>query len=143
MAREKQMEADSQAMKPILEASGELSAAASRATQALQSLALATLEPARAKEMNRAIASFEQALLAPEGLPDRPWYEHTIFAPGSFAGYDAELFPGVAETLDRGDPALLRQQCDALAAALRRAAARLDEIARLAQPPPSPAAGHR
>ena len=149
-ARAKQLGVDPAVMKPIFDASIDLSAAAARASQSLQLLANAPLDAVHEKEINRAIASFDQLLLAPEGLPGRPWYEHLIFAPGSNAGYDAEIFPGVVETLDRGDPALLRQQCDALAAALHRAAARLDEIARLAQsanvpartPAPANGTGH-
>jgi len=74
----------------------------------------------------------EQSLLAPEGLLGRPWYKHTIYAPGSYGGYEAEIFPGVHEALDWNDAGALRREADSLAAALRRAAARLDEIARLA-----------
>lgn len=138
-ARAIQVGVDAAMMKPIVDASNDLAAAAARASQSLQSLAAAPLDTARLREINRAIATFDQLLLAPEGLPGRPWYEHLIFAPGSNAGYDAEVFPGVVETITRGDPAQLRQQCDALAAALRRAGARLDEIAHLAQSAQLPA----
>jgi len=142
LARMKPADSDSQAIKAINDAASELSAAAARSSQAVQSLASNPLDAARERDLNHAVASFDQTLLLPDGLPGRPWYEHSIFAPGSFAGYDAELFPGLAETIDRGDPALLRQQCDALAAALRRAAVRLDDIARLSQPASAPAVGH-
>ena len=51
-------------------------------------------------------------------------------APGSYAGYAAEVMPGVNESLDRKDLATLRVEADSLAAALRRAAARLDTVAK-------------
>jgi hypothetical protein len=50
--------------------------------------------------------------------------------------------PGVSESLDRGDAALLRQESDSLAAALRRASARLDEVTRLASAVPASLATH-
>ena len=56
----------------------------------------------------------------------------TIYAPGSYAGYAAEVMPGVSEALDRRDAAALHREEESLAAALRRAAARLDDIARIA-----------
>jgi N-acetylated-alpha-linked acidic dipeptidase len=140
VSRAKELEMDPEALKPLAGASSELSAAAAHASEALQSLSGAALDSVRDDEINRAVAGFDQSLLAPGGLPGRPWYEHIIFAPGSNAGYDAELFPGVTEALDRGDAVQFRRQCDALAAAFRRAAARLDEITRLAQPASSSAA---
>ncbi|HKS80491.1 MAG TPA: M28 family metallopeptidase [Candidatus Acidoferrales bacterium] len=139
VSRAKALEADPAALKVVADASSDLSSAAGRASQALHSLSDDPLGAAREDEINRAVAGFDQALLAPGGLPGRPWYEHIIFAPGSNAGYDAELFPGVTEAFDRGNAVQFRQQCDALAAAFRRAAARLDEIARLAQPASSSA----
>jgi N-acetylated-alpha-linked acidic dipeptidase len=111
-----------------------LTAAASRATQALQSLLGSPLSPAKESELNRALAAVEPALLSTAGLAGRPWYKHTIYAPGIHAGYAAEIFPGPNEALDRKDRAAFSHEAEALAAALRRAAASLDEIARLAQP---------
>ena len=146
-ARAKKADADSADWKALSSASVDLAASAARASRALQwleALPGSSLDAQRTDSLNRALAGFDQAFLAPEGLPGRPWYQHTIFAPGSHAGYDAELFPGVTESLDRGDSALTRRECDSLAAAFRRATARLDEIARLAQPAQAaPASGHR
>jgi hypothetical protein len=34
------------------------------------------------------------------GLPNRPWYRHTIYAPGEFTGYAAVVIPGVNEAID-------------------------------------------
>jgi N-acetylated-alpha-linked acidic dipeptidase len=119
-------------LKSVTDAAGELSAAASRASQALQGIASSTVDPAKAMKINRALSSVEQEFLAPEGLSGRPWYKHTIYAPGSYAGYAAEVMPGVSEALDRGDAATLRREEESVAAALRRAAARLDDIARIA-----------
>ncbi len=75
----------------------------------------------------------EQALLTPDGLAGRPWFKHTIYAPGSYSGYSAEILPGVTEAIERSDPAMLQREADTLAAALHRAAAQLNDVARLAQ----------
>jgi len=119
-------------VKEISSAAAQLSASAARASQSLQSISGARMNAAKEEEINRALAGVEQSLLAPEGLLGRPWYKHTIYAPGSYGGYEAEVFPGVHEALDWNDASALRQEADSLVAALRRAAARLDEIARLA-----------
>jgi N-acetylated-alpha-linked acidic dipeptidase len=126
-------EADQDILEPTLEAAGQLSASASNALDALHAISTESLDPARAEQINRALVSVEQALLAPEGLTGRPWFKHLIYAPGSYAGYAAEVLPGISESLERNDSAALRHEASALTAALRRASARLDDIARIAQ----------
>jgi N-acetylated-alpha-linked acidic dipeptidase len=125
---------DTAAAREVSEASAQLTAAAARAVQALQSLSGSPLTPAKETDLNRSLAAVEQSLLSPEGLAGRPWYRHTIYAPGIHAGYAAEIFPGPTEALERKDRAAFRHEADSLSAALRRAADRLDDIARLAQP---------
>lgn len=132
---------DADSVKPVVDAAAQFSDAAARASQALHSSAAAGLDPAKAGDVNRALASVDQALLAPAGLAGRPWFKHTIYAPGSYAGYSAEVLPGINEALDRNDSTTLRLEADSLAAALRRASARLDDVARLAQSGTTPA-GH-
>jgi len=119
-------------LKAVADAAAELSAAAARAAKALETLGALPVEADRAMRINRALVGVEQAFLAPEGLSGRPWYKHTIYAPGSYAGYAAEVMPGVSEALDRKDAAVLRREEESLVSALRRAAARLDDVARLA-----------
>ena len=77
------------------------------------------------------MAAVDQALLDPEGLHGRTWYKHTIYAPGSYAGYAAEVLPGPNEAVDRKDATVLDAESRALAAALRRAAGELDDAAKI------------
>jgi len=72
--------------------------------------------------LNRALSSVEPALLIPGGLPHRPWYRHSIYAPGEFTGYEAVVIPGVNEAIDASDAPRAQAQLDALAQALTRAA---------------------
>jgi N-acetylated-alpha-linked acidic dipeptidase len=79
--------------------------------------------------LNRALASTERALLLPGGLPRRPWYRHSIYAPGEFTGYAAVVIPGVNEGIEAGDATRAQAQLDLLAQALQRAAAALNTAA--------------
>jgi N-acetylated-alpha-linked acidic dipeptidase len=119
----------------VSDAAAQLTASAARASQALQQRASVSPNPAKQNELNRDLVSVEQALLAPEGLAGRTWYKHTLYAPGTYAGYAAEVLPGVNEALDRQDSATFTREAAALAAALHRASTRLDEIARAASSP--------
>ncbi len=80
-------------------------------------------DPAR---LNQALRSAERALLVPEGLPHRPWFRHSIYAPGEYTGYAAVVIPGVNEAIDKGDADRARRQLGVLAAALDRAAKTLE-----------------
>jgi len=72
--------------------------------------------------LNLALRQAETALLSPAGLPNRPWYRHTIYAPGELTGYAAVLIPGVNEAIDSRNANLAAQQLTELAQALDRAA---------------------
>ena len=72
-------------------------------------------------QLNVALRDAERALLIPQGLPNRPWYRHAIYAPGQYTGYAAVVIPGVNEAIEKHDLERTRQQLAALAAALGRA----------------------
>jgi len=72
--------------------------------------------------LNQALSQTERALLLPEGLPNRAWYRHSIYAPGQYTGYAAVVIPGVNEAVDKHDLDRTRQQITQLTAALNRAA---------------------
>ena len=77
-------------------------------------------------KLNHALRAVENALLLPEGLPGRPWYRHSIFAPGEFTGYAAVALPGVSDAIEEQDTARAQAQLNALTQALRRATTALD-----------------
>ncbi|MBZ5612949.1 MAG: M28 family metallopeptidase [Acidobacteriia bacterium] len=83
--------------------------------------------PAVPDRMNAKLREAERALLIPEGLPNRPWFHHAIYAPGQYTGYAAVVIPGVNEAIDLGDLRRTEQQIAALAAALNRTAQVLDQ----------------
>ncbi len=76
--------------------------------------------------LNLALRQTETAFISPAGLPDRPWYRHTIYAPGEFTGYSAVVIPGVNEAIDAHNPELAAAQLTVLTQALDRATWALD-----------------
>jgi N-acetylated-alpha-linked acidic dipeptidase len=83
--------------------------------------------PASADSLNTKLREAERGLLIPEGLPNRPWFHHSIYAPGQYTGYAAVVIPGVTEAIDRADLNRTEKQIAALAAALDRAAQILEQ----------------
>lgn len=81
--------------------------------------------------LNTALRQVEEDLLTPQGLPGRPWYKHTIYAPGVYTGYAAVVIPGVNGAINAKDAKTAQQQLGVLTAALNRAAATLNEAAKL------------
>jgi N-acetylated-alpha-linked acidic dipeptidase len=78
--------------------------------------------------LNAALRNAERALLIPEGLPNRPWYHHAIYAPGQYTGYAAVVIPGVNEAIDSDNLQRTEQQIRALAASLNRCAISLEQV---------------
>lgn len=50
---------------------------------------------------NQALYQAEQQLLSDTGLPRRPWYKHTIYAPGFYTGYGVKTMPGIREAIEQ------------------------------------------
>jgi N-acetylated-alpha-linked acidic dipeptidase len=55
------------------------------------------------KAINEALYRAEQSLLNPDGLPRRPWYKHTLYAPGFYTGYGVKTMPGIREAIEQRD----------------------------------------
>jgi N-acetylated-alpha-linked acidic dipeptidase len=70
---------------------------------------------------NNQLRKVEEGLLNQAGLPGRPWFKHTIYAPGEYTGYAAVVIPGVNEAIDAKNDARAQQQMTALTGALNRA----------------------
>jgi N-acetylated-alpha-linked acidic dipeptidase len=83
--------------------------------------------PGDPTRLNTALRTAERALLIPEGLPNRPWYHHAIYAPGQYTGYAAVVIPGVNEAIDSDNLERTEQQLAVLAASLNRCAMVLEQ----------------
>lgn len=85
----------------------------------------AALDPARRAKLMAQLRDVDQLLLDSRGLPDRPWYQNLVYAPGRFTGYGAKTLPGVREAIEE------RRFADANDYALRTAKVLRDYAARL------------
>lgn len=80
-------------------------------------------------KLNDSLISAERALLLDQGLPNRPWFRHAIYAPGQYTGYAAVVIPGVNEAIDAHNAQLTTEQLGALTQVLNRAAGVLEGAA--------------
>jgi len=57
------------------------------------------------RNVNDKYKYLERQFLHPEGLDGRTWFKHVVFAPGIWTGYAGATFPGITESIERGDRA--------------------------------------
>ncbi|HTV15817.1 MAG TPA: M28 family metallopeptidase [Acidobacteriaceae bacterium] len=79
---------------------------------------------------NAQLRGVEEGFLAEQGLPGRPWFKHTIYAPGEYTGYAAVVIPGVNEAIDAKDLARAQEQMTVLTDAINRADGALEGAAK-------------
>ena len=105
-----------------------LGAASRFAGEAMSVMAKQLAAKGDTSALNTSLRAVETNLLAPEGLPGRPWFRHTIFAPGEYTGYAAVVIPGVNEAIDARDPVRAQAQMANVTAALVRATETLESV---------------
>jgi N-acetylated-alpha-linked acidic dipeptidase len=100
------------------------------ATHLADTLAKAHLSGSRALAVNEALYKAEQQLLSDNGLPRRPWYRHSIYAPGFYTGYGVKTLPGIREAIEQRNFAEAQQQIEVDAAVIKKFADYLSGIFR-------------
>ncbi|HLJ79283.1 MAG TPA: M28 family metallopeptidase [Acidobacteriaceae bacterium] len=80
--------------------------------------------------LNIQLRQVEGDFLSAAGLPNRPWFKHTIYAPGEYTGYAAVVIPGVNEAIDAKDLSRAQEQMKVLTDAINRADGTLEAIAK-------------
>ena len=53
------------------------------------------------REVNQKLIAMERALMSSEGLPNRDWFKHQIYAPGFYTGYGVKTIPAVRESIEQ------------------------------------------
>jgi N-acetylated-alpha-linked acidic dipeptidase len=71
-----------------------------------------TLDQTRVNAVNQALMRSERVLTNPDGLPNRNWYKHQIYAPGFYTGYGVKTVPAVREAVDGKDWASAQKETD-------------------------------
>lgn len=82
--------------------------------------------------INRLLFQAEQQLLNEKGLPGRPWFRHTLYAPGFYTGYGVKTLPGVREAIEQRKWDQVQDQINQAADAIRQLADHLYLLAKLA-----------
>ncbi len=68
------------------------------------------LARAELREANSRLIAVERALTLQEGLPNRPWFKHQIYAPGFYTGYGVKTLPAVRESIEQGQWTLAEEE---------------------------------
>jgi N-acetylated-alpha-linked acidic dipeptidase len=115
---------------PLLNAQDSLSKAADRFEKAYSNWSTsAASEESTLHKINDRLVQAERALLAAEGLKNRPWYRHLLYAPGFYTGYGVKTMPGIREAIEQGKWSDVNGEIGRVAGALQREAALLSEAA--------------
>jgi N-acetylated-alpha-linked acidic dipeptidase len=81
-------------------------------------------------DVNTKLLRSERVLTNSEGLPNRPWFEHLIYAPGFYTGYGVKTLPGVREAIEQKRWQEADHQISQVSKALQSEADLLDEAAK-------------
>ncbi|MFL5485729.1 MAG: M28 family metallopeptidase [Gemmatimonadaceae bacterium] len=113
---------------PLLNALDSLDHAASRYDKAY-SRAVAEGRSNIAKTVNERLIQAERALTSSEGLKNRSWYVHMLYAPGFYTGYGVKTIPGVREAIEQGQWQDADREIARAAAAVEREATLVSGLA--------------
>jgi N-acetylated-alpha-linked acidic dipeptidase len=111
---------------PLEQASDDLAEAAKAFDQGL-----ATAEGKGASDLNLDLIRSERVLTDDRGLPNRPWFEHVLYAPGFYTGYGVKTIPGVREAIEQKKWVEANEQVVRAAAAIEREADLLKQATKL------------
>jgi N-acetylated-alpha-linked acidic dipeptidase len=81
--------------------------------------------------LNKILYQAEQSLMEPDGLPRRPWYKHTVYAPGLYTGYGVKTLPGVREAIEQRYWVEAQAQIKILAEAITRYSQEVEKVNKL------------
>jgi len=68
------------------------------------------LARAMLRDVNARLIAVERALTLNDGLPNRPWFKHQIYAPGFYTGYGVKTLPAVRESIEQKDWKLAEEE---------------------------------
>ena len=113
---------------PLLNALDSLNHAAARYEKAYAG-AVAAGHLANAKSVNEHLLQAERVLTSPEGLKNRSWYVHMLYAPGFYTGYGVKTIPGVREAIEQGQWQDADREISRAATAVEREATLVSAVA--------------
>ena len=87
-----------------------------------------TADVKKLASINAKIFTAEQQLLTSAGLPRRPWFKHSLYAPGFYTGYGVKTVPGVREAIEQKNWAETNEQIAEVAKAIDRLSVYLEAL---------------
>ncbi len=100
---------------PLDQASDDLTAAAAEYERAF-----AAHDASGETAVNDELLKTQRALTDPAGLPNRPWFENMVYAPGFYTGYGVKTLPAVREAIEQKQWAIVDAEIARTAAAIER-----------------------
>lgn len=85
--------------------------------------------------LSKILYQAEQYLLSEAGLPRRPWYRHTIYAPGFYTGYGVKTLPGIREAIEQRNYKEAQEQIEIAARSINAFTSRIDQAAAMIATP--------
>ncbi|MBL7852556.1 MAG: M28 family peptidase [Cyclobacteriaceae bacterium] len=82
-------------------------------------------------QLNQLLYQAEQKLISGSGLPRRPWFRHTIYAPGFYTGYGVKTLPGIREAIEQRNWKEAQEQIEIAAGTLREYAKQVDAASKI------------
>src|ERR1700730_6413348 len=89
---------------PLENASEEVTRSAAEFRKAFEQASAnggARLASASLAEVNHLLMESERKLTNSQGLPNRPWFKHQLYAPGFYTGYAVKTMPAVREAIEQ------------------------------------------
>jgi N-acetylated-alpha-linked acidic dipeptidase len=89
---------------PLENAVDEVSVSAGEYRKALEQASAnggSRLASASLTDVNHLLMESERKLTTSQGLPNRPWFKHQLYAPGFYTGYAVKTMPAVREAIEQ------------------------------------------
>jgi N-acetylated-alpha-linked acidic dipeptidase len=81
--------------------------------------------------LNEDLLRSERLFTNDKGLPNRPWFEHLLYAPGLYTGYGVKTIPGVREAIEQKQWAEADEQIRRVSASIENEADLLKQATKL------------
>jgi N-acetylated-alpha-linked acidic dipeptidase len=81
--------------------------------------------------LNKVLFQAEQKLMVEGGLPRRPWYRHTIYAPGYYTGYGVKTLPGIREAIEQRNWKEAEEQIEIVSKAINEYTQQVEAAAKI------------
>ncbi len=117
---------------PYLNFSNLLNAVAKLESSASTYAELAKMNPnpnTNLDRLNKLLYTAEQHLTIKNGLPRRPWFRHSIYAPGYYTGYGVKTLPGIREGIEERNWKEAQEQIEIVSNNLNAYTKQIDEAA--------------